>query len=121
MVLPDGRSPQLARARGLNIGKSKRVRKLLVAVLPIAILRVRLLVLTFRRYLEAASSTSRLFVQAVTIALTASGSTPNWLEYRAADKTRSSSVWYATPKCTVAESEDHRIVANLTEIAYGKS
>lgn len=78
MVRPDGQSLQQARARGLNIGKTKRVRKLPVAVLPIATLQATLLEHTCKRCMAVTNSTLRLFATVVTNVETTFGLTPNW-------------------------------------------
>ena len=78
MVRPDGRSLQQARARGLNIGKTKRVRKLPIVAPPIATPQATLLEHTFKRCMAVMNSTSHLFATAATNVETTFGLTPNW-------------------------------------------
>lgn len=78
VVLPGGPSPLRVKLRGLNIGKSRRVRKLLVVALPIATPRTISLERTYKRCSVVMNSISHLSARAATNARTTSGSTPNW-------------------------------------------
>ena len=81
VVLPDGQSPLQVSHLGWSIGRRKRVKRLPVVALPIAIPQAPLLALTFRRCLEATSSISHLFAPDAISEATTSGLTPNWSEY----------------------------------------
>ncbi len=107
VVLPDGQSPRRVSPRGWSIGKNKRVKRLPVAVLPIAIPQARSLVVMSRKFLVAMRYTSPLCAKTVIIAQITSGLTLNWLECLADSKPH-----YGMQRlmCSVAESEYHRIV-----------
>lgn len=112
MVLPDGQDPQQVNHRGWSIGKNIRVKKLPVVVLPIAIPQAHSLAGTSRRFSGVMKSTSPLCAKIATIAQATSGLTPNWLEYQTDCKPLHG---MQRLKCSVAESEGHRIVFhNLT-------
>ena len=118
VVLPDGQSLQQVSPRGWNIGKNIRVKRRPVVVLPIAIPQTHSLAVTFRRSLVVMKSTLHLCAKAATIAQTTSGLTPNWSEYPAVCKPLSGMQHL---KCSVAESEGHRIVThNLNPYYYEK-
>lgn len=87
-------------------------------VLPIAIPLANSLVVTSRLFLVVMNYTSPLCAKVVIIALTISGLTQNWLEYPAASKPHRG---MQRLKCSVAESESHRIVFHyLTPSVYEK-
>lgn len=118
MVLPDGQSPQRVSPHGWSIGKSIRGKRQPVVVLPIAIPLANSLVVTSRLFLVVMNYTSPLCAKVVIIALTISGLTQNWLEYPAASKPHRG---MQRLKCSVAESESHRIVFHyLTPSVYEK-
>ena len=116
VVLLYGQSPLRVSHRGWSIGRRKWVKRLPVVALPIAIPQAPLLALTFRRCLEATSSTSLLFVPDVISEATTSGLKPNWSEYPVDSKPPHG---MQRLKCSVAESDGYRIVThNLTPYYY---
>lgn len=118
VVLPDGQSPRRVSPRGWSIGKNIRGKRLPVVVLPIAIPQTSSLVVTSRKFLVVMKYTSPLCAKAVIIAQTTSGLIPNWLEYPADSKPHSG---IQRLKCSVAETEGHRIVYhNLTPTVMRK-
>ena len=96
--------------------KKTGIKRLPVVALPIAIPQAPLLALTFRRCLEATSSISHLFAPDAISEATTSGLTPNWSEYPADCKQL---LGMQRLKCSVAESDGHRIVThNLNPYYY---
>lgn len=110
--------PSTGESSWLEYWESIRGKRQPVVVLPIAIPLANSLVVTSRLFLVVMNYTSPLCAKVVIIALTISGLTQNWLEYPAASKPHRG---MQRLKCSVAESESHRIVFHyLTPSVYEK-
>ena len=104
--------PSTGESSWLEYWEKHTGKKLPVVVLPIAIPQAHSLAGTSRRFSGVMKSTSPLCAKIATIAQATSGLTPNWLEYQTDCKPLHG---MQRLKCSVAESEGHRIVFhNLT-------